>query len=76
MSKAHIPPAVAITGHTTFTGKKEKWTNKGTDKKYVAEYFYTQYNLSYMMFVHNFKILGKAVPETSLTKISIYITLD
>ena len=25
-------PMVAITGHTTLIGKKEKWTNKGTDK--------------------------------------------
>ena len=55
---------------------KEKWTNKGTDKQYVAEFFYTQYNLSYLVFVLNFKILGKAVPEKSLTKISIFITLE
>ena len=27
-----------------------------------------------MMFVPNFKILGKAVPEKSLTKISMFIT--
>ena len=76
MSKAHIPPAVAIRGHTTLTGKKEKWTNKGTDKQYLAEFFYTQYNLSYLMFVPNFKILGQVVPKKSLTKISIFITLE
>ena len=29
VNKAHIPPAVAIRGHTTLIGKKEKWTNKG-----------------------------------------------
>ena len=53
-------------------GKKEKRTNKGTDKPYVAD-FYTQYNLSYLMFVPNFKILGQVVPEKSLTKkIHIY----
>ena len=28
------------------------------------------------MFVPNFKLLGIAVPEKSLTKISIFITLD
>ena len=28
------------------------------------------------MFVPNFKILGQAVPEKSLTKISIFITLE
>ena len=57
-------------------GKKEKRTNKGTDKPYVAEFFYTQYNLSYLMFVPKFKILGHVVPEKSLTKISIFITLE
>ena len=75
MSKAHIPQAVAITGHITLIGKKEKWTNKGTDKQYVAECL-IHYNLSYLMFIPNFKILGKAVPEKSLTKISIFISLD
>ena len=34
---------------------------------------YTQYNLSYLMFVPNFKILGQIVLEKSLTKICIYI---
>ena len=47
-----------------FIGKKEKWTNKATDKPYVA----VRYNLSYLMFVPNFKILGQAVPEKSLTE--------
>ena len=28
------------------------------------------------MFVQNFKILGQVVPENSLTKISIFITLE
>ena len=36
--------------------------------QYVAEFLY---NLSYLTFVPNFKILGKVVPEKSLTKISI-----
>ena len=71
MSKDHIPPAVAIIGHTTLTGTKEKWTNKGTDSNMWLN-FYTLYNLSYeLMFVPNFKILGQVVLEKSLTKISI-----
>ena len=41
MSKAHITPAVAITGHTTLIGKKEKYTSKGTDKQNVADFLYT-----------------------------------
>ena len=32
-------PVVAITGHNTLIGKKEKWANKGTDKQFVAECF-------------------------------------
>ena len=59
-----------------FNWKEEKWTNNRTDKQYVAEFFYTQYSLSYLMFVPNFKILGQVVPEKSLTKISISITLE
>ena len=39
-------------------------------------FFYTQYNLSNLMFVPNFKNLGQVVPEKSLTKISIFITLE
>ena len=76
MSKAHIPPVVAIRGHTTLIGKKEKWTNKTTDKQYVAEFIIHIVNLSYLMFVPNFKILGQVVPEKSLTEISILITLE
>ena len=34
--------------------KKEKFS-----VQLVAEFFYTQYNLSYLMFVSNFKILGQ-----------------
>ena len=41
-------------------------TNKRTDKQYVA--YYSQNNLSYLIFVPNFKILGQVVPEKSLTK--------
>ena len=82
MSKTHIRSAVAIRDHTTLIGKnttligkKEKWTNEGTDKQLVAD-FYTQYNLSYLMIETNFKILGQVVPEKSLTKISIFDTLE
>ena len=50
--------------------------DKGTDKQYVAEFFYTQYNFSYLMFVQNFKILSQVVLEKPLTKISICITLE
>ena len=35
-----------------------------------------KYNLSYLVFVPNFKILGQVIPEKSLTKISIFITLE
>ena len=61
-------PAVAIRGHTTLIGKREKWTNKMTDKQYV--------NLPYLMFVSNFKILGQVVPEKSLAEISIFIAKE
>ena len=73
MSKAHIPPAVAITGQTTLIGKKEKWTNKGTDKQYVLNILYTVQLVIPDVLT---KILGKAVPKKSLMKISIFITLD
>ena len=38
MSKAHIPPAVAIRGHFL---KLERKMDKGTDKQYVSDFFYT-----------------------------------
>ena len=47
-----------------FIGKKEKRTNKGTESHII----HTEYNLSYLMFVSNVKILDQAVPEKSLTK--------
>ena len=53
----------------------ERKMDKGTDKQYVAEFFYTQYSFSYL-FVPNFKILGQVVLEKSLTKISICITFE
>ena len=48
-------------------GKKEKRTDKGTDKQ-CGLFFNTRYNLSYPMFVQNFKILGQVVAEKYLTK--------
>ena len=46
--------------HFNLLERKKKWTNKGTDKQYVAgSFMYTQYNLSYLMFVPNFKIVGQ-----------------
>ena len=60
-------------------GKKEKWTNKGTDKQYAADsliFFNTRYNLSYPMFLSNFKILGQVVAEKSLTKKKVYTHTD
>ena len=49
--------------------RKKRWTNKGTDTPCVADSL-IQYNLSYLMFVPNFKILGQVVAEKPLTKIS------
>ena len=51
-----------------FIGKKEKWTNKGTDKEYVADLFVTQHNLSYPTFVSNLIILSQVVAKKSLTE--------
>ena len=49
-----------------FIGEKEKWINKANVKHEGADSL-TQY-MSYSMFVQNFKILGRVVPEKSLTK--------
>ena len=48
----------------------------GQIKGLISHMWLIQYNLSYLMFVPNFKILGQVVPEKSLTKISIFITLE
>ena len=47
---------------------KEKWTNKRTDKQYVAEFFIHSTTCHNLICVTNFKILGQVVPEKSLTK--------
>ena len=51
---------------------KEKRTNKGTAKQYVAVYV-TQYNSSTSRFVPNFKIQRQVVPEKSLTEKCPYL---
>ena len=55
-----------------FIGKKEKGTNKGTDKQYVANSLIHNTTYSYPMFVPNFKIPGQVVAEKSLTKKKVY----
>ena len=50
-----------------FIGKKEKWTNKGTDKRYVADSV-TQHILSYPTLVPNLINLSQVVAEKSLTE--------
>ena len=54
--------------------KKEKWTNKRTDKKEDA-YSLTQYK-SNPMFVQTFKILGHIVSEQTLTQICLCLTFE
>ena len=49
-------------------GEKEKRTNKGTDKQYVAVFFVTQNNSSLSSFVPNFRILTQVIAEKSLTE--------
>ena len=56
----------------TLIGMKQKWTNKGDDKNEEAEFSLTQYNLSYPIFVPNFKILGIVIPDTSLKEKKVY----
>ena len=57
-------------------GKKDKRTNKGTDKPYVADSFIHSTTCHTRCLYHFFKILGQVVPEKSLTKISIFITVE
>ena len=55
----------------SFIGKKEKWTNKGTVKQYVARsllHSTTCQKLSYPTFVPNLIILNQVVSEKSLTE--------
>ena len=53
--------------------ENEKWTNKETDKQYVAVFifFATQYNSSLKSVIPNFRILSQVVAEKSLTEKSL-----
>ena len=74
MSKAHIPPAVAIIGHTTLIYWKERRIGqiKGLKSNMWLILLYTL-ELVINEVVPNFKILGQVVNKKSLTKISIFI---
>ena len=63
-SRTHICLADMI---KKMIGKKEKRTNKGTVKQYVAESL-SLYNLAYLTFVPNLIILYQVVVEKSLTE--------
>ena len=56
-----------------FIEEKEKWTNRGTDKQYVAVFFVTQCNSSLSSFVPNFKSLTQVVAEKSLTEKNVHV---
>ena len=53
-------------------GKKEKWTNKGTVKPYVADPLIHSITCHTECAYQNFKILGTVVPEKSLTEKSLH----
>ena len=40
-----------------FAREKEKWTNKGTERPLRGYFFNTQYDLAFLMFVLNCKVL-------------------
>ena len=50
-----------------FIGKKEKWTNKGTDKQYTADSLLHS-TTSYPAFVPNLIILSQVVAKKSSTE--------
>ena len=56
--------------------KERKWTNKGTDKPYVADSLIHSTTCHTRFLYQFFKILVQVVPEKSLMKIFIFITLD
>ena len=53
-------------------GEKEKWTNKGTDKQYVAVLLLHN-TTHHFQVVPNFRILTQRVAEKSLTEKNVYI---
>ena len=50
-----------------FVGEKENWTNKGTDKQYVANSFIHSATYHYHIVPH-FKILSQVESEKTLTE--------
>ena len=59
-----------------FLGKKEKSTNKGTDKQYEAGFFFViQYMSSLPSYVPSFRILSQVVAEKSSTEKSVHNVL-
>ena len=57
-------------------GEKEKWTNKGNDKEEDDNSLLLNTTSHTTTFIPNIKILGKVVPEKSLTQIFLSITLE
>ena len=56
-----------------FVREKEKWTNKVTNKQYVADSLLHSTTCHLIpSFVPNFKILGQVDPEKSLTEKKVY----
>ena len=47
----------------TFIGKKEKWTNKETDKQYVADFFYYTAQIVIPNLCNKSIILGQVVAD-------------
>ena len=66
--KTLTPKGAEKSATEIFIGEKEKRTNKGTNKQYVAGFFVTQDNLSLSSFVPNFRIQSQVVAEKSLTE--------
>ena len=59
-----------------FIGQTEKWTDKETDEQCVDDSFTQSTTCHSLCLYHFFKLLGRVVPEKSLTKISIVIPLE
>ena len=53
----------------TFVREKEKWTNKGTDKQYVAD---SLIHITTCHYQALYKILGQVIPEKSLMEKSLH----
>ena len=55
-----------------FVRDKEKWTNKGTDKPYVADFFFYTVQPVIPDVCTKFQILGQVVPEIFDENFHIY----